>query len=308
MAEFNVRSDSVNVEHVMEQIRARIREKRGVDYTEAQIQELANVRLEKFLDPHNVKSDLVREFVRMRAELDTPASLNESVDESALFETHRPWLRVVRGILRPLLKLSINTKALAALSELARGEVERRSRDRLNFELMHNMVVEMTRLGIQVRNLTMLVESTQSRLEFNERRARALESAVVYKPSEAEPAEPPARPPMREMRDTRPPPEYRPRPDPPPAPSPSSSLQSPSPSIAGAPASGAPAPDGQGQRSRRRRRRRGRRGGGLGAQQPGEPAPSGDSAPPQHEAATGESLSSAHDTDDSGPDTDPDPQ
>ena len=41
MAEFNVRSDSVNVEQIMEQIRARIREKRGVDYTEAEIQQLA---------------------------------------------------------------------------------------------------------------------------------------------------------------------------------------------------------------------------------------------------------------------------
>jgi len=33
MADFNIRSDSVNVEQIMEQIRARIREKRGVDYT-----------------------------------------------------------------------------------------------------------------------------------------------------------------------------------------------------------------------------------------------------------------------------------
>ena len=35
----------------MRQIRARIREKRGVDYTEEEIRELANVKLEKFLDP-----------------------------------------------------------------------------------------------------------------------------------------------------------------------------------------------------------------------------------------------------------------
>ena len=34
MPDFNVRSDSVNVEQIMEQIRARISEKRGVDYTE----------------------------------------------------------------------------------------------------------------------------------------------------------------------------------------------------------------------------------------------------------------------------------
>ena len=58
MADFNVRSDSVNVEQIMDEIRARIREKRGLDYTEEQIRELAEVKLEKFLDPRGVRSDL----------------------------------------------------------------------------------------------------------------------------------------------------------------------------------------------------------------------------------------------------------
>ena len=43
---------------------------------------------------------------------------------------------------------------------------------------MHNLVIETTRLGIEVKNLKMQVESLTSRLEFNERRARALESVV----------------------------------------------------------------------------------------------------------------------------------
>ena len=62
MADFNVRSDSVNVEQIMDQIRARIREKRGVDYTEQQIREMASVKLEKFLDPRGVRSDLLEQF------------------------------------------------------------------------------------------------------------------------------------------------------------------------------------------------------------------------------------------------------
>ena len=57
MAEFTVRSDSVNVEQIMEQIRARIREKRGVDYTEAEIRDLAAVRLESFIDPDKLMAD-----------------------------------------------------------------------------------------------------------------------------------------------------------------------------------------------------------------------------------------------------------
>ena len=62
MPDFNVRADSVNVEQIMEQIRARIREKRGVDYTEQEIRELAAVKLEKFLDPRGVRSDLLEQF------------------------------------------------------------------------------------------------------------------------------------------------------------------------------------------------------------------------------------------------------
>ena len=62
MSEFSVRSDSVDVEQIMRQIRARIREKRGVDYTEEEIRELANVKLEKFLDPKGVRSDLLQQF------------------------------------------------------------------------------------------------------------------------------------------------------------------------------------------------------------------------------------------------------
>ncbi|HET9832709.1 MAG TPA: hypothetical protein VFP91_13390, partial [Vicinamibacterales bacterium] len=90
MADFNVRSDSVDVEQIMEQIRARIREKRGVDYTEAEIRQLATGRLEKFIDPHNVRSDLLQEFHRVRAASDAPDPAEEVIDESVLFETHRP--------------------------------------------------------------------------------------------------------------------------------------------------------------------------------------------------------------------------
>src|SRR5438105_4953775 len=232
MAEFNVRSDSVNVEQIMEQIRSRIREKRGVDYTDAQIQELANARLEKFIDPDKLRSNLLREFHRVRAEGDAPEALDAVVDESVLFETHRPWLRGLRKILRPILKLFLNTKALAALAAKSKAELTRKSRDQMTFEVIHNMVVEMTRLGIEVKNLTMRVESVQSRLEFNERRARALESVVVYKPSEPEKIEQPSRPPMH---DSRPPAEFRPRQENQPAPAPAGGAQ---------PSPGAPAPAG----------------------------------------------------------------
>ena len=62
MSDFSVRSDNVDVEQIMRQIRSRIREKRGVDYTEDEIRELANVKLEKFIDPKGVRSGLAAYF------------------------------------------------------------------------------------------------------------------------------------------------------------------------------------------------------------------------------------------------------
>src|SRR5690242_9015005 len=106
MTDFNVRSDSVNVEQLMEQIRARIREKRGVDYTEQQIHELAAVRLEKFLDPRGVRSGLLEEFQR------TDADPNYAFEDSTLYESSRAPVRWIRALLRPLLKLFVNPNPL----------------------------------------------------------------------------------------------------------------------------------------------------------------------------------------------------
>src|SRR5262252_1703219 len=194
MADFSVRSDSVNVEQIMEQIRARIRDKRGVDYTEQQIRELAAVKLEKFLDPRGVRSDLLEQFRKAQPAYEPPELPNFAFEEATLFETHRAPIRWLRKLLLPILKLFFNPnpliQALHIQSRLntmnaereARREAARRQLDQLYYELIHNLVLETTRLGIDVKNLKMRLESVSSRLEFNERRARALESVVVYKP------------------------------------------------------------------------------------------------------------------------------
>jgi hypothetical protein len=262
MPDFNVRSDSVNVEQIMEQIRARIREKRGADYTEQQIQELAAVKLEKFLDPRGVRSDLLEQFRRAQPPYSPPELPNYAFEDVTLFESHRTPLRIMRKILRPILKLFFNPnpliQALNIQSRLntmyaereAKREAARHAFDQLHYEVMHNLVLETTRLGIEVKNLKMSVESLTSRLEFNERRARALESVVVYKPSPEDRVMEP--PPAREPRREEPVPVNREsaRPAPPAPP--------------GVPPQG-PQAEGPGQRSRRRRRRRGRRGGGSAA-------------------------------------------
>src|ERR671927_205006 len=105
MADFNVRSDSVNVEQIMEQIRARIREKRGIDYTEQQIREMAAVKLEKFLDPRGIRSDLLEEFRKKQPTYEPPVVPTLVFEDVTMYETHRGLLRFFRKLLNPILKL-----------------------------------------------------------------------------------------------------------------------------------------------------------------------------------------------------------
>jgi hypothetical protein len=298
MADFNVRSDSVNVEQIMEQIRARIREKRGVDYTEQQIRELAAVKLEKFLDPRGVRSDLLEQFRKAQPVYEPPELPNFAFEDTTLFESHRGPLRWIRRLLQPILKLFFNPNPLihalniqARLNTMsaereARREATRRQMDQLYYELIHNLVVETTRLGIDVKNLKMRLESVSSRLEFNERRARALESVVVYKPSVDEaPVRPQPPQPAAAPARSAPPPHSHTPPASANVASDAAPAQPASGQTPGAPGTAGPA-EGPGQRSRRRRRRRGRRGGAaasaiMGA--PGEPA--GGQAQPQSGAA-----------------------
>ena len=195
MSEINIRSDSVDVEQIMRQIRARIREKRGVDYTEDEIRELAAVKLEKFLDPRGVRSDLLEQFRRSRAA--QPPAPSYAFEDSTLYDSHRvPLLGWLRKMLNPILKLFFNPNplihALHIQSELNARHARREELDALHYEMLHNLVLELTRLGIEVKNLKMRVESMSSRLDFDERRARALEGVVMYRPGAAPPLQPPS--------------------------------------------------------------------------------------------------------------------
>ena len=194
MADFSVRSDNVDVEQIMRQIRSRIREKRGVDYTEEEIRELARVKLETFLDPTGVRSDLLQQFRKMRSQQDPPP--NYQFEDSTIFDTHRAFVRWIRNILKPILKLFFNpqpiSEALHLQARINEHHARREALDALHYELIHNLVLETTRLGIEVKNLKMRVESMSSRLDFDERRARALEGVVQYRPGAVAPLQPPA--------------------------------------------------------------------------------------------------------------------
>jgi hypothetical protein len=197
MSDFSVRADSVNVEEIMRQIRARVKEKRGADYTEQEIKELASVKLERFLDPLAVRSGVLEEYRKQRSVTTLvdiePAPDLYGFDEESMYASSRGAagriLRKVRQVLNPVLKLFFNPNPLirvlnmqAALNGYYTRSIARiSSRESLNVEVLNNLVVELTRVGIENRNLKMRVESLNTRLDFAERRARALEGVVQYK-------------------------------------------------------------------------------------------------------------------------------
>jgi hypothetical protein len=305
MADFNIRTDAVDVEQIMRQIRARIQAKRGVDYTEEQIQELANVKLERFLDPKGVRSDLVEQFKRARDRKVEPFQPEQwTTDANDLYGSSKAPIRLLRQLLRPVLKMLLNANRLVQVlhqqSELNRvyekqfhtlreKNQQRDEVDTLYYELVHNLVLELTRVGIENRNLKMRLESLSSRMDFDERRARALETVVQYRPGTG---------PSRETPPPRPRQEERPYQQPPQNVITSPAFQSPqAPSTPGESAPGEQAGESATQR-RRRRRRRGRRGGrgrtaGEHAAATGaatEIGSASDSATPPHGDPTGDTA------------------
>ena len=258
MPDFTINADSIDVDQIMRQIRARIREKRGVDYTEEQIRELAAAKLERFLDPTGVRSELLEQF-RKRPTL--PPGFLYQFEDTTLFESDKAIVRFFRRLLRPILKLFFNPNVLSStLHTQAAFNQYVYAHQPLQFELLHNLVLELTRAGIEVKNLKMRLESVQSRLEFNERRARALEAVVQYKPDSTrgrgedrgERRQGRSEPPRSQP--------FQPRaPHPPPATRADTAEESAAPTTE--PQGGIdPITGGESLRTRRRRRRRGRRG------------------------------------------------
>lgn len=315
MADLQVRSDAVDVEQIMRQIRSRIREKRGADYTEQEIQELANVKLEKFLDPRGIRSNLVQDFRKNR--VITPAPATVGIGDVDVFGSERPMLRSLRKLLSPILRMFFSpTPMVHAINTMQKqqnevnAEFHRRFRQReemdpLYYEVTHNLVVELTRLAIENQNLKMKVESLSSRMDFDERRARALETVVAYKPApRPERAERPQPQPQQQPRPERQERNDAPRQERPASNEPQAPQTAQSEQAAGQPASDPQRaglePRDQGERGeRRRRRRRRRKPGGNAANGQGQ---SNGQGPVQGAGSVQSSESAGNDGGDQGGD------
>jgi hypothetical protein len=170
---FEIRSEDVDVEAIMRSIRKRIEEKRRGLYTDDEIREIANHRLDAVLDAHEFNSDFISDF---RAE---PSRWNFQFGADTVYRSSRGavgrLLGLVRGTLKPIQKLFWNPNPMiAALSRQS-------DLNAYYVHLLHNLAVEITRLNLEVQDLKNRNLQLQGRLEFQARREKTLEEMVVYR-------------------------------------------------------------------------------------------------------------------------------
>ena len=170
---FEIKAEGVDVEEIMSGIRRRIEKKRGDLYTDEEIREIAEHRLDAVLDAHEFNADFVTEF-RARE-----GRWNFKFGPETLTRSSRGFvgqlLETVRRVLRPVQKLFWNPNPM--ISALSR-------QSDLNLFYVHllgNLAVEVTKLNLELQDVKNRNLQLQGRLELLARRERTLEDMVVYR-------------------------------------------------------------------------------------------------------------------------------
>jgi len=170
---FEIKSGDVDVDAIMRMIRKRIEEKKQGLYTDEEIREIAEHRLDAVLDAHEFNSDFIADF---RAQ---QGRWNYHFGPETIYRSSRGGvggiLETVRRILRPVQKLFWNPNPMiAALSRQS-------DLNTYYVHLLHNLAVEITKLNLEVQDLKNRNLQLQGRLEFQARREKTLEEMVVYR-------------------------------------------------------------------------------------------------------------------------------
>ena len=157
----------------MRSIRQRIEEKRQGLYSDEEIREIAEHRLDAVLDAHEFNSDFIADF---RSQ---PGRWNSSFGPETLYRSSRgavgQLLESVRGLLKPIQKLFWNPNPMiAALSRQS-------ALNSYYVHVLHGLAVELTKLNLEVQDLRNRNLQLQGRLELLARREKTLEDMVVYR-------------------------------------------------------------------------------------------------------------------------------
>ena len=171
---FEVKAEGVDVERLLADVHNRIEERRQAGlYTDEELRFIAVRTLEGVLTGRDLRADLLDEF-RAR-----DAQWNFAFDPETIYRSSRGLvgrlLETARRALRPVQKLFWNPNPMiAALSRQS-------DLNRFSVDLLHNLVLELTRLRLEVQELRSRNQELASRLEALVRREKTLEGMVAYR-------------------------------------------------------------------------------------------------------------------------------
>ena len=169
---FEIRAEGVDVDRILREIREAIEEKKKAGLlTDEEIREVASRPLRPVLQPHDLKSGLLAEL------LEQPSRWNSEFETASIYRSSRGAagrvLEAVRRALRPIQKLFWNpTPMIAALSR-------QKDINAAYAHLLHNLVLEVTRLNLEIVDLRSRTLQLQGRLEFQARREKTLETMAL---------------------------------------------------------------------------------------------------------------------------------
>ncbi len=185
MSTFSSKGTDIDVEAIMANIRRKIEEKRKGLYTEDEVREIAEMKLDAILDANEFNSDFVAAF-RARDEKWNTLFGPETIYASS-HAGGGGFIRAARRLLNPVLKLFFNPNPI--ISALTRQA----DLNRYFVLLLHNMAQELTRANLELTNLKARLRTLGIRVDFQGKREKTMEQ-VVFERESREPREPvPAR-------------------------------------------------------------------------------------------------------------------
>ena len=175
---FEVKGEGVDLQRLLAEVHRRVAERQDGLYTDEELRFIAERPLEGVLQGRELRADLVDEF-RAR-----DADWNYAFGPETLYRSSRGLvgraLETARRLLRPVQKLFWNpVPMIAALSRQS-------DLNRFQVHLLHNLVLELSRLNLELQELRSRNLQLVGRLEALERRERTLEGMVAYRDAAAQ--------------------------------------------------------------------------------------------------------------------------
>ena len=183
MSTFSVKANDIDVESVLSSIKEKIDKKRGGLYTEEEVREITEMKLEAIPDGSQFSSDLINAFRARESEW------NYSFGPETIYVSQRAGggrlVAYARKLLKPVLKLLFNPGPII-------GALSRQSDLNLYYvQLLHSMSVEMTKMNLELTNMKARLRTLGIQVDFQGRREKKLEKMMTVTNSEANESESP---------------------------------------------------------------------------------------------------------------------